>query len=251
MNNNYMYVFTQYNDDYIRITKKLNPNKQQSVLPTKSTSFTDEQKKVHSDFCNISRTKNKIKSYILANDWNYFATWTVDSKLCDRYSLQFTQDKMHKLMKKYKRKYKDFKFIFITENHKDGAFHFHGVVSGMSTDDLYLNKNNYLSSHIFDELGFNSFSKIVNINGTANYILKYITKHCIKNEHNQVYFCSRGLKSSTSYSVNINCEDDLLFKNGFDNGFIKCKDFLISQCSKEELLLLTQINEKRNNFLDF
>ena len=123
--NNYIYVFTQYNDDYIRITKKLNSNKQQSSLPTRTQNFSIEQKKNHTYFCNISRTKNKIKSYILANNWEYFATWTVNSKLCDRYSLQFTQDKMHKLMKKYKRKYKNFKFIFITENHKDGAFHFH------------------------------------------------------------------------------------------------------------------------------
>lgn len=122
----------------------------------------------------------------------------------------------------------------------------------MSSDDLYLNKNNYLSSHIFDELGFNSFSKIVNINGTANYILKYITKHCIKNEHNQVYFCSRGLKSSTSYSIDIDFDDNLLFKKGFDNSFIKCKDFVISQCSKEELILLSQIKDKKFNFfIDF
>ena len=94
------FILTQYNDDYIRLTELA------SDKPSKSKTFSAGSSKNHSDFCNLSRTKNNIKKICLANPWDYFCTWTVSSKLGDRYSLDYCQTQMRKLMKAYKRKYK-------------------------------------------------------------------------------------------------------------------------------------------------
>ena len=95
----------------------------------------------------LSRTKNNIKNICLSNNFEYFCTMTVDSKNADRFSLQEVQDKMKKICKSIKRKNKDFAYIYITEEHKNGAFHFHGMCKNI---DLYLNKNYYYSSFDFN-----------------------------------------------------------------------------------------------------
>ena len=72
----------------------------------------------------LSRTKKNILEIALCNSFEYFVTLTV--KLNNvRYDLELAQFELKKLLKAYKRKYKNFKFIIITEKHKDGAYHFH------------------------------------------------------------------------------------------------------------------------------
>lgn len=180
--------------------------------------------------CSLSRTKRNIRELALCNDFEYFATFTVNSEKCDRYSLNDVQDKIKKVLHKIKRKNKDFAFLIITEKHKDGAFHFHGLIKGIT--DLYINNNGYLSSMIFDnELGFNSFSKIKDYTKCCNYITKYITKDCIKNSHNQIYISSRGLKKATKEEFN-----NIDFTPSFTNEYVSIKDFTLDSLSKDELL---------------
>lgn len=97
----------------------------------------------------LARTKKNIRELALCNEFEYFVTLTVADKQI-RYDLEYAQSRLRELFHKYKRKYKDFKFIIITEKHKDGAFHFHGLVKGMH--DLYVNKYGYYNSKMFDEL---------------------------------------------------------------------------------------------------
>lgn len=130
----------------------------------------------------LSRTKRNIKEIALCNSFEYFATLTVNSQNADRFSLQDVQDLLKTKLKKYKRTHKDFAYIFITEKHKNGAFHFHGLIKG--ADDFYINDNGYYSLKVFDEIGFNSFSKIKDYNKCCNYITKYITKDCVRNDKN-------------------------------------------------------------------
>lgn len=180
----------------------------------------------------LSRSKNNIKNICLSNNFDFFATFTVSSKSADRFSLQEVQDKMKKICNKIKRKNKEFKYIYITEKHENGAFHFHGMVKNI---DLYTNENGYLSSKDFDELGFNSFSKIKDYNACCNYITKYITKECVKNENNQIYFCSRGLsKGSDEYMVDYDLKQ--IFSNTkkvFENEYCQKIDFEIDKLSLE------------------
>lgn len=171
----------------------------------------------------LSRTKRNIREICLSNDFEYFVTFTVDSKNADRFSLDECQSLIRKRLKSYRdRISRKVKFILITEKHKNGAFHFHGMMKCLRQSDFYINKNGFLSNKIFDKVGFNSFCKIDgNYARVCNYIIKYITTDCVKNSSNQIYFCSRGLKKADKFDVKI----DFTIDYTYENDYVKILDF--------------------------
>lgn len=184
------------------------------------------------DRISLSRTRRSIRELALCNDFEYFCTLTVNSFKCDRYSLDEVQYNLRKCLRNIRNHSDNFKYLIITEKHLDGAFHFHGLMSGVS--DLYINKYGYMSNSKLDILGFNSFSKIKSIEKVANYILKYITKDCVKNSKNQVYISSRGLKKAERSELNTNINNDINFS--YSNGFVDILDFDVQSCSRDFLL---------------
>lgn len=248
----------QYNDDYFKILlnkyqkekgfekiTKINPYKQieDFMCGTNETITTKEELERQS----LSRTKRNIKELALCNNFEYFATVTIASSSCDRYSLIECQKKFKcklQTIKKYNRK---FKYLFITEKHKDGAFHFHGLVANIP---LITNNYGYFSNPTLNKLGFNSFSKIIDYNKCCNYITKYITKDCIRNEHNQIYISSRGLKKADKYEIP--CLD---LEWSFENDFCKIKEFSSSELSKNDVFQILGLYnpkefEKNHKFLE-
>lgn len=226
--------FVQYNDDYFKIIlnkyqrEKGFENIKKNVLEIEE----DEIERI-----SLSRTKRNIKEICLCNNFKYFVTITVNSKF-DRYNLQICQDNIAKICHKIKRKYKDFRYIYITEKHKDGAFHFHGLMSDL---ELYVNDNGYYSSKYFDELGFNSFSIIKDYNKCCNYITKYISKDCVKNLHNRIYCCSMGLKKATKYEIPL-----IDIDWGFENDFVKIKEFSSTDLSKKDIFQILSLYKPQN-----
>lgn len=189
----------------------------------------------------LSRTKRRIKDICLCNDFEYFVTMTVSSKFeyYNRFDLEECVSNCKKFMHKLKRKSKDFKFIFIIEEHKKGGYHFHGFMKCLPENDIYINENGYLSSHILDDLGFNSFDKIGDYNKACNYITKYITKKCCKTENNQLYFCSRGLrKPQEEFMINQDLTE--IFDKVFQNDYCQKVDFDISRLSEKQKRKLNQ-----------
>lgn len=218
MRNNYktIYRVERYNDNAFRVIKLYRSSKKNcnnvynDVIYEYDTSSSDE--------ISLSRSKRNIRRIGLSNNFEFFATWTVDSKLCDRYSLTAIVEKMKTLCKAFQRKYKNFKYIYVIEKHEDGAFHFHGLIKGVPLEDFIQFKigdkmskkiadkvkKGAIIYHIpfFDEkLGFNTFTKIKNYNKCCNYILKYVTKDTVRTLEGRVYFCSRGLSKGESYEV--------------------------------------------------
>lgn len=193
--------------------------------------------------CSLSRTKKNIRELALCNNFNYFCTLTINSLKSDRYTLDTVQTNLKKILHKIKRKNTDFAYLIITEKHKDGAFHFHGLIKGIT--DLYTNENGYLSSKIFtDELGFNSFSPIKDYTKCCNYITKYITKDCIKNTHNQIYISSRGLKKATREEFSF-----INYTPTFTNDYVNICDFRLTDLTDEEKLYFLSLGEGKKNFL--
>lgn len=222
----------QYNNAYFRLIH---------VFKERSTSFERDdcvQSKTDKDEIeriSLSRTKRNIREICFCNDFQLFGTFTINSKSADRFSLDSCQDTLKKYLKAYRRVYKNFRYIIITEKHKNGAFHFHGMFKGM--EDIYLNDNGYLSSYHFDNLGFNSFSEIKNYNKCCNYMTKYMSKDLVKNDTNQIYFCSRGLKKADKYEIEL----PKGIKWQFENDFVQIKDSY--NLTKEELKILLTIKE--------
>lgn len=180
----------------------------------------------------LSRTKRNIRELALCNDFSHFATLTVNSEMADRYSLDICQEKLKQILKKIKRKYSNFRYLFITEKHLDGAFHFHGLIGGLPDDVFVVNEYGYLSMPIFDtSLGFNSFSPIKDYTRVCNYITKYITQACVKNSHNQIYISSRGLKKATKEEF-----DFIDFTPSFSNDYCSILDLRLDKCNRSTLL---------------
>lgn len=183
-----MNILKIYNDTYWSL---LNVNddvfkKYEYKNDLKNYNISEEEK----ERISLSRSKRRIKDICLCNDFEYFVTMTVSSKIKEynRFDLENCVDNCKKFMKKIQRKSKDFKYIYIIEEHKEGGYHFHGMMKNLPKDDIYINNNCYLSSHILDDLGYNSFTKINDYNKTCNYITKYITKKCCRTDNNQVFF---------------------------------------------------------------
>lgn len=228
------YKLYKYNDDFCRLVK-INSQRGKGFEDIEEKHFKGTEGE--SERVSLSRTKRNIREIALSNNFEYFATVTVNSKNADRFSLDECQDLLRKKFKKLKRINKDFAYIFITEKHKDGAFHFHGLVKGI--EEFYVNQNGYLSHKILDEVGFNSFSKINDYIKCCNYITKYITKDCVRNTAGYIYISSRGLKKADVYDYDvINFEDW-----SFENDYCKIKDFKISEMPKELLYQLMGVEK--------
>lgn len=226
----------QYNDENIRIVHQKYCRKK-GFENIQKNSYIPQTEPEEVERISLSRTRRNIRELALSNNFEYFATLTINSKNCDRFSLTECQNLLRLKLKKLKRKDSDFAYLFITEKHKNGAFHFHGLIKGV--DDFYINENGYFSHKLFDEIGFNSFSKIHDYTKTCNYILKYITKDCIKNEHGTVYISSRGLKKADRYEIK-----PLSIDWSYKNDFCQIKDINISELSQTEILNLQNIDEK-------
>lgn len=227
------YFLYQYNDDNIRIVCQKYSRNSGFEEVQRDHIFSDKEEV---ERISLSRTRRNIRELALSNNFEYFATLTINSSSCDRFSLTECQNILRRKLKTLKQYNKNFAYIFITEKHKNGAYHFHGLVKGI--DNFYINKYGYLSHKTFDQIGFNSFSKIKDYNKCCNYITKYITKDCVKNEQGTVYISSRGLKKASRYQIGA---IDIDWQ--YENDFCKIKDFQISHTDPDVLLSLMNIEE--------
>lgn len=170
----------------------------------------------------ISRAKSKISDYALCNNFNYFYTQTMNNNY-DRYNLNEFKKILLKKFKAYKRINKEFKYLIIFEKHKNGAFHCHGLLSGINENDLIAGDNDYLNIKFFNDLGLNSIQKIRSIDRVSTYITKYMTKEFIKTDSNVSYFHSKGLKLPIEKEITITDFSKLVLV--FSNEYIKRYEF--------------------------
>ena len=156
----------------------------------------------------MQRSKKSLIDYAFNNQWTYFATFTVNSELCDRNSLAACNKKIGMMLNQFRRYFcEGFKYLIVPEQHKDGAFHYHGMVyfpqDPEFTDVRVKGKIVRTIDYFTQFLGFNSFSKILNQVRAAKYITKYIDKQMnqghIRNIREQIadaklLLHSRGLR---------------------------------------------------------
>lgn len=110
-----------YNDRYFRICS-INFCREQGFEDIVSKNKIDKKEV---ERVSVSRTRRNVRELALCNDFEYFCTITVNSAKCDRYSLDEVQDNLRKCLRNIRNDCDYFKYLIITEKHKDGAFHFH------------------------------------------------------------------------------------------------------------------------------
>lgn len=171
-------------------------DKQSVVNRKKPAEDTDKNNKVRSE----RRSKQSIYEIARANEWDYFATFTMSE---NRYDYDSCKDRLRKFLNNFKgRKAGDLEYLVVPEQHKDGAWHFHGLLKG--NIDAYLSKTWHKGR--YELVGYNlgkcELENVKDTNRVASYITKYITKdlaNTVKNKRR--YFYSKGVNKGESVEM--------------------------------------------------
>ena len=144
-----------------------------------------------------NRAKQKIYELARSNEWEYFLTLTFKE---DRYNYELLIKKLSKWINNIKRDYAPgLKYIFVPELHKDGALHFHGIVSNIGNlplveSGLKDKKGNLIYNINAYKMGFTTATKVTESGRVASYMTKYITKDlCSYSKGKKKYWASRNL----------------------------------------------------------
>ena len=182
---------------------------------------------------NFSRARNMVLQYALCNPWDYFFTGTIDRAKFDRFDLDTYQSRLSQFIRDKRKKYQSqIQVLLVPEHHKDGAWHIHGLISGLPEDVIspftspapqrlidggFLNWPDYMNT-----FGFCSLAPIRDPIATAYYITKYISKDLSRRESDigkHLYFHSRPLKKATKAS------DVYLYQRPLDDLCVNEYDF--------------------------
>ena len=147
-----------------------------------------------------NRTINSIYDICKSNQWSYFITLTFDKEKVDRYNYDDVSQAMIKWLHSIKNSCSpDLKYIIVPELHKDGAYHFHGLIDNIGNmemiDSKKRTKNNDIIYNIKNyKLGFTTATRVKENNKVATYITKYITKELFTTIQNKKrYWSSKNL----------------------------------------------------------
>lgn len=187
----------------------------------------------------IKRAKDKIFDIAFVNSslWQYFMTLTLDKTKIDRYDKKIINKKLKIWLQNMVRDY-NLNYLIIPEYHKDGAIHFHGLISG---DDLRLSyvgldkKGRELYNLDSWRLGFSSCVRLDdNRAAVSSYITKYVTKDTSKILGNVYYAGGRDLlRDCPAEYCNIDYADFQGREFKIPNTKIKVKYLIAGGCSDE------------------
>lgn len=202
------YCIKQFNDSTYSVTKF-----KRSGIPSMRIREKEEIQENDTKMENaFSRARSMIKQYGLCNKWDYFVTLTLDKKKYNRYELGVFRKDLAQFIRDMRKKYgsednRRLSFVLVPENHKDGAWHMHGLIYGLPESAVepfrrgehpdYLVNNGFLNWPDYaKKFGFVSLGVIKDQISTVLYTTKYINKDVealaeLKGEH--LYMASRPL----------------------------------------------------------
>lgn len=174
----------------------------------------------------IIRSKSRVFELAICNDWTYFITLTIDKNKYNRYDLKKYHKDLSQWLRNYKKKFViDIKYLLIPEQHKNGAWHMHGFISGLPLDHLCINNYGYYDWFSYKKkFGYCSLDFIHDKTKASSYVTKYITKdlsNTVKELNANLYYCSQGLeRAKTIKKGQLNCE---LSNPTFANDYVQVK----------------------------
>lgn len=161
----------------------------------------------------LCRSRRMIRDLILCNYFEYFCTFTFSDPEM-RFDLRACVKALTKWFNNFLRVAPGFRYLVVPEQHKNGAWHFHGVVRGIPVIEFsvpkYITVRDRLTQKLKEipntkgyirwdrysrKFGYFDCSRIKHYEACAAYVSKYITKSLsdlAKSKH--LYFCSKGLQ---------------------------------------------------------
>lgn len=161
----------------------------------------------------LRRIKGKVHDYARSNEWQWFVTFTFDSDKVDRYDYDLCADKLKSWIDYVRRSSPGLMYLIVPEQHKDGAYHFHGLMNGLDVSQIvwtgkYVIKRVRSDGHksrfvktdhkIYKfgsyNLGFMTATKVQENDRVTSYITKYLTKDMMSGlSGRKRYWASRNL----------------------------------------------------------
>lgn len=156
----------------------------------------------------LTRAKSVVTQIAICNEWQYFFTGTLSPQKVNRYDLSVWKSMSQWLRDQNKKYHTHVKYLILPEKHEDGAWHFHGLLSGVPAQWVsefvpgihpqYLIDKGFLNWPAFEKKwGYCSLGEVRSNIGVSLYITKYITKDVARNVTAlgaHVYYASIGLK---------------------------------------------------------
>lgn len=148
----------------------------------------------------IRRTKRVISDITLCNEFDMFATFTFAK---DRQNVESLKKRMSKWLKNQREIHGKFTYLIVPEFHKDGkSIHFHALMKNYKghlipavtpTGRKIFHKNKQVYNIKSYKHGFSTITHIKDVNKTASYVRKYITKDMPLFKGKKRYWCSNDL----------------------------------------------------------
>ncbi len=191
--------------------------------------YKEKNESQHYDFkldSSISRSRKIILEYALCNKWDWFCSFTLDSKKYDRYDLDKFVKSFTQFIRDTRKKGYPIKYLLIPERHKDGAWHMHGLMSDLPPlvkftalrrqgrkvpSDLCKN-DFYCWLAVSDKFGWCSLGKIRSPVKSAFYTSKYMTKDndfLVTDLGKHMVLTSRNLNRASKIGVHYTRSDEL------------------------------------------
>lgn len=167
---------------------------------------------------NLSRARARVQELALCNEWEWFATLTLDGARYDRHDLDKFRADLSQWVRNQRRLRGDaVRYLIIPEQHKDGAWHMHGLIGGLPAARLRpFEASEHLPYSILDQLrkgvqvydwpayakkfGWVTLTAVRDRHRVASYVTKYVTKTMTAatgvEAGRHLYYASRGLREA-------------------------------------------------------
>lgn len=221
-------VVTKYNESLYRVVNHRTLRNSGVEAPDEEEDKEDSNEYDFKLDNSISRSKRMIREYALCNPWEYFITLTLDAEKIDRYDLDNYINRLGKwLRNRYSRNGHNIKYLLVPEKHQDGAWHIHGLISGIPPGEISPNEYGYLDWRAYrDKFGWCSLDYIKDKNKIANYIVKYVSKDLAidRAKYKKLYYNSRGLEKAQIIEKRT-LSPDSSFSPTFENDFCQIAEY--------------------------
>lgn len=161
----------------------------------------DEEQRENGRFdSSVARARSRVRELAFCQQWDYFVTLTLSSEKQDRFDIKQWVKDLGNWIGNYNKKYGvKLQYLIIPEQHKNGAWHAHGLLRGVAKNSVTINEYGYYDMPYYvQRFGYINMSQIRDNKKTASYITKYISKSSdstarVLDGGAHLFYASRGL----------------------------------------------------------
>lgn len=210
----------------------------------------------------LSRTRRRIYEIAACNEWTWFFTGTLNGEKCDRNDLNGTFKRLSQFVRDFRKSQSGAQIVYmiVPEQHKDGSWHFHGLLQGISEAELYkfskadnipakLKKRISEGEELFtwkgyeQRFGWATLSRVKSHAAVSKYVTKYITKDlqdCAQASGAHLYYASKGLRKPEVLAEGTSI-NGLLPYTDFENEWVALRS--LSEKEEAEAMITRYIKE--------